>query len=62
MGPLKDCEQSIVTAGDEAMSEVLNYFSIVFSDEGDGTVPEEDGIHCNAQLNNVTYTSKKVQD
>ncbi len=43
VGPLKD-GQNVIVAGDEEIANILNdYFASVFTEEGYGQIPEEEG-------------------
>jgi hypothetical protein len=62
VGPLKD-SQNVIVAGDEEIANVSNYyFASVFTEEGDGQIPEEEGTKQNAELGSVEITEKKISD
>jgi hypothetical protein len=60
VGLLKD-SQNVMVAGDEAIANILNdYFASVFTEEGDGQIPEEEGTKQNTKLGSVEITEKKI--
>ncbi len=61
-GPLKD-SQNVTVAGEVEMANLLiNYFASVFAKEGDGEMPEEEGIKARAELGCSQITENKIID